>query len=142
MCERCSEIFREYQQKGWPDEMHVTVWGVTNPSKKPIRAVRLASADDPRLAAGRFAAIVFCDHFLVDNFCVEVFGDERYNSCGYAVPTPHSSGRISCEPPLDFATWCYGYLADKNEDTELTDAYERAVMNGEVQSGRYFGSSD
>lgn len=132
MCQRCGDILREDLRKGSPHENHVIVWGVTNPSKKPIRAVRLPSADDPRLLAGEFAAIVFCDHFLVDNFCVELFGDERYNSCGYAVPTPHSGGHISCEPPLDFATWCYGYLADKNADTDLTDAYERAVTNGEA----------
>jgi hypothetical protein len=111
------------------------VWGVTDPSKKPIRAVRLSSAEDPRLFAGEFAAIVFCDHFLVDNFCVEVFGDERYVSCGYTVSTPHGSEYVSCDPPLDFSTWCYGHLAEKNEDTELTDAYERAVRNGEVHSG-------
>jgi len=132
MCQRCGDILREDLQKRSPDGIHVIVWGVTDPSKKPIRAVRLPSAEDPRLLAGEFAAIVFCDHFLANNFCVEVFGAERYNSCGYAVPTPHSSGCVSCEPPLDFATWCYGYLADKKGDTELTDAYECAVKNGEV----------
>jgi hypothetical protein len=132
MCQRCGDILREDLRKRSPDEIHVTVWGVTDPSKKPIRAVRLPSADDPRLLAGEFAAIVFCDHFLVDNFCVEVFGDDRFNSCGYAVPTPHGSERISCEPPLDFATWCYGHLADKYADTDLTDAYERAMGNGGV----------
>ena len=135
MCRRCGDILREDLQKRSSAEMHVIVWGVTSPSTKPIRAVRLPSAEDPRLLAGEFAAIVFCDHFLVNNFCVEVFGDERYNSCGYAVPTPHGSGVISCEPPLDFATWCYGYLADKNEDIDLTDVYERAARNGEVQPG-------
>jgi hypothetical protein len=142
MCQRCGDILREDLRKRPPDGMHVIVWGVTNPSKKPIRAVRLLSAEDLRLLAGEFAAIVFCDHFLVDNFCVEVFGDERYNSCGYSVSTPHGSGRISLEPPLDFATWCYGYLADINEETELTDAYERALRNGEVQSDRSVVSSE
>jgi hypothetical protein len=114
--------------------MHVIVWGVTDPSKRPIRAVRLPSPEDPHLLAGEFAAIVFCEHFLVNNFWVEVLEDERYHSCGYAVPTPHSSGCTSCEPPLDFATWCYGPLADKDGDTDLTDAYERAVETGEVQA--------
>ena len=142
MCQRCGDILREDLRKGSQDGMHVIVWGVTGPSKKPIRAVRLPSAEDPRLLAGEFAAIVFCDHFLVDNFCVEVFRDERYHSCGYAVSTPHGGGRISLEPPLDFATWCYGCLADANEDTELTDAYESAVRNGEVQSDKGVISSE